>query len=132
MDDVEKAFEAFTEEFMNRRIYTGLTEEVIRGMPDEHVVQAVLDSIGVRIGRDWEHDVEKVPPLGAGFSAIYFLSILETEVSNGGFNQMFYNNGREAVVHAKEGADLLGLKALASLIGRAWSWSKLSETRWLR
>lgn len=108
-----------TEAFMNRKIYTELNEDVIRTIPDEHLVQAVVDFIGVRIGRDWENDMEKVSLLGAGFSAVYFLSILETEVNNGGFNQLFHNSGRDAVVHARQGADLFGLKEVESIIEKA-------------
>ncbi|MCW5557644.1 MAG: DUF4375 domain-containing protein [Verrucomicrobiae bacterium] len=115
----ESHMEAFTKEFMNRRIYTELNEEVIQGIPDKWLIQAVEDFIGIRIGHDWEHDTEKVPPLGAGFSAIHFVSILDAEVNNGGFNQLFYNNGREAVVYARKGAELLGLEDLASLIEKA-------------
>src|SRR5262245_8271322 len=89
--DLDLAFEAFTKEFVDRKIYTELNKEVIQRIADERLVQAIVDFIGVRIGRDWEHGLEKVPALGAGFSAIYFLSILESEVNNGGFNQMFYN-----------------------------------------
>jgi len=117
--DLEKDFEAFTTAFLNRKIYTELNEKIIRGIPDEHLTQAIVDFVGVRIEQDWEHDVARVPPLGLGFSAVYFLTLLETEVNNGGFNQMFYNNGRESVIHAREGAELVGLAGLASVIARA-------------
>ena len=63
--------------------------------------------------------MSKVPPLGPGFSAVYFLSIQDAEVLNGGFYQFFYNSGREAVLRAREGADLLGLPALAAATSRA-------------
>jgi hypothetical protein len=117
--DIEKEFEAFTTAFKNRKIYTELNDEIIRSIPDEHLIQAIVDFVGLRIGKDWEHDVERIPPLGPGFSAVYFLSLLETEVSNGGFNQMFYNNGRQAVIQAREGAELVGLETLASVIKQA-------------
>ena len=55
----------------------------------------------------------KVPTLGPYFVAVYFLVGFNIEWNNGGFNQFFYNRGREAVVQAKEGAELLGLEAVA-------------------
>jgi hypothetical protein len=111
--------EARFAEFKNRRIYRQLTPEIIATIPDDNLQQAIIDFIWLKIGEDWKHDVEKVPLLGPGFSAIYFLSALETEVNNGGFYQFFYNRGTGAVVQAKDGANLLGLSALSGLITKA-------------
>jgi hypothetical protein len=47
-----------------------------------------------------------VPQLGAGFSAVYFVSQLDAEVKNGGFNQYFFN-------------ELMGMKELAGIVGKA-------------
>lgn len=127
--DLEKEFEAFTTAFKNRKIYTELNDEIIRNIPDEHLIQAIVDFLGLRIGKDWEHDVERVPPLGPGFSAVYFLSLLETEVNNGGFNQMFYNNGRQAVVHAREGAEFVGLRKLTAVVDRALAIEESTRAR---
>jgi hypothetical protein len=60
-----------------------------------------------------------VPQLGAGFSAVYFVSQLDAEVKNGGFNQFFFNEGRRAVELSKEGAELMGMKELAGIVGKA-------------
>lgn len=115
----EQYFGKSLERFNNRTIYTELNGEVIKTIPDEDLEQAIRDFIGLKIDHDWKNDVKRVPALGPGFSAVYFLSVLETEVNNGGFNQLFHNQGREAVVQARQGADLLGLSALSSLIARA-------------
>jgi hypothetical protein len=117
--DLDKDFEAFTAAFMNRKIYSELNPDIIGNIPAEHLIQAIVDFIAIRIGKDWKHDVERVPPLGPGFSAVYFLSLLETEVNNGGFNQMFFNSGRQAVIHARKGAELAGLRKLSAIIDRA-------------
>ncbi len=117
--ELERLAENWFGEFKNRRIYTTLSSEIIKTIPDDKLQQAILDFIGRKIDNDWENDVKKVPALGPGFSAVYFLSGLETEVNNGGFNQLFYNCGRDAVLRAKDGADLLGLSALAEVVSRA-------------
>ena len=118
-DDLEKEFERLTDEFLNRKKYSELNCDIIKTITDDKLEQAIVDFIGLKIKEDWENDVVKVPMLGAGFSAIYFLSNLETEVNNGGFNQMFYNSGKEAVVMAKMGAELLGMSELAAIIATA-------------
>jgi len=115
----ERYFGKSLEQFEKRKIYTELNAEVIKTISDENLEQAMRDFIGIKINRDWENDVERVPPLGPGFSAIYFLSILDAEVNNGGFNQLFHNCGREAVLRAREGADILGLSALSAVISKA-------------
>ena len=115
----EREAEKWLGEFKNRRFYSELSCEIIKSIPQDKLQQAILDFIGLKIGQDWENDVKKVPPLGPGFSAIYFLSGLDIEVNNGGFNQFFYNRGRTAVLRAKDGADLLGLSALAGVVSRA-------------
>jgi hypothetical protein len=106
-------------EFKNRKIYKELNREIIKFIPDDDLTQAIHDFIGLKINQDWEQDTELVPRLGPGFSAVYFLSLLDAEVNNGGFYQFFYNCGRDSVVRAKEGADLLGLGGLSSVISEA-------------
>src|SRR6266478_3973171 len=117
--EFEQEAEKWLGDFKNRKIYTELSCEIIETIPDDKLQQVILDFIGLKIGQDWENDVKRVPPLGPGFSAVYFLSGLEIEVNNGGFNQFFYNRGRAAVLRAKDGADLLGLSALAAVISGA-------------
>jgi hypothetical protein len=45
--------------------------------------------------------------------------MVKAEVNNSGFNQLFWNSGREAVVHAKAGADLMKLSALSRILEEA-------------
>ena len=106
-------------DFKRRVIHRRLDKNIITTIPDGKLWQAILDFIGLKIGQDWDHDVEKVPKLGPALSAVYFLSGLDIEVNNGGFNQFFYNRGKEAVQLAKHGADLLGLSSLAMVISKA-------------
>jgi hypothetical protein len=106
-------------EFKNRKQYTALTSEILTRIPDDKLCQAVLDYIAAAINKDWENDTTKVPKLGAGFSAVYFVSQLDGEVNNGGFNQFFFNDGRRAVELSKEGAELMGMTELAEIVGKA-------------
>lgn len=107
------------QELKNRKVYRELSPKIIRSIPDEDLPQAIHDFIGLKIHQDWENDHKLVPNLGPGFTAVYFLSLLDAEVNNGGFYQLFYNCGRDSVVHAKEGADLMGLRALSSVVAEA-------------
>lgn len=118
-DLFEKYFGKSQLEFKKQRIYTELNAEIIATIPDKNLEQAIQDFTAEAIDKDWENDVRKVPALGAGFSAVYFLGTLDYEVNNGGFNQFFFNEGREAVVLAKEGADLMGLRKLSAVISKA-------------
>lgn len=117
--EIEAQAEKWFGDFKKRVIYRKLDGEIIMTIPDEKLWQAILDFIGLKIAQDLDHDVEKVPQLGSAFSAIYFLSGLDVEVNNGGFNQFFYNRGKEAVQLAKQGAEFLGLSALAGVISKA-------------
>jgi len=117
--EFEQEAEKWLAEFKNRKIYDELNAQIITNIPNADLPQAIVDYIGYRINQDWENDLVKVPALGPGFSAIYFLIGLQIEVNNGGFNQLFYNRGREAVVRAKQGAALLGLSTLAGVIANA-------------
>lgn len=115
----ERYFGKKLSEFKNRKIYKELNREIIQSIPDDDLTQAIHDFIGMKIKEDWDNDTELVPRLGPGFSAVYFLSLLDAEVNNGGFWQFFYNCGRDSVVRAKDGADLLGLTGLSSVISEA-------------
>jgi hypothetical protein len=131
MDNLfEKYFGKSLQDFQNRKVYTELNPEILATIPDEELEQAIRDFTALKIDHDWANDVERVPALGPGFSAVYFLSIMDAEVNNGGFNQFFYNCGRRAVLHAKNAADLLGLADLADVIVKALESRRLRETRW--
>jgi len=118
-DDAIQKFRAYMEELKNRTIYRELNPQILASIPDDKLEQAIRDFIALKIENDWEHDVEKVPALGPGFSAVYFVSMVEAEVNNGGFNQLFWNSGREAVIHAKAGADLMKLSGLSDILVEA-------------
>jgi hypothetical protein len=111
--------EKFLTEFKNRKQYTELTPEILQTIPDDKLCQAILDYVAAAIKKDWENDTTKVPQLGAGFSAVYFVSQLDVEVNNGGFNQFFFNDGQRAVELSKEGAEFMGMKELAGIVGKA-------------
>ena len=128
----ERYFGQSMDEFKNRKIYAELNCQVIETIPDKHLEQAVRDFIAIRIEHDWENDTRRVPALGPGFSAVYFLSILDAEVNNGGFNQLYYNSGRVAVEEARRGADLLGLPALSLVIAKALEIEEAEQAKMTR
>ncbi len=117
--DAIQKFTEYMEELKNRKIYRALNPQILESIPNDKLEQAIRDFIALKIDKDWAHDVQKVPSLGPGFSAVYFVAIVEAEVNNGGFNQLFWNSGREAVVHAKAGADLMELHELSRVLEEA-------------
>lgn len=131
-DEWMAEFEDFHKQFIDRKIHRELNVEVIANIPDEWLIQAIVDFVGLSIDGDWEQAKQKMPSLGEGFSAVYFLSLLQTEVNNGGFNQMFYNQGHEAVVGAKRGANLIGAERLSSLLDSALELEVVHRTKMAR
>ena len=118
-DDQFQGMAKFLAEFKDRKKYAQLDPEILKTIPDEKLCQAIVDYVAAAIREDWENDTTKVPQLGAGFSAVYFVSQLDGEVNNGGFNQFFFNEGRRAVELSKEGAELMGMNELAEIVGKA-------------
>ena len=106
-------------EFNNRKKYTELDPEVLKSIPDDKLVVAILDFMNAAIKEDWKNEDTKVPQLGDGFAAVFFVNRLDAEVNNGGFNQFFFNQGRGAVELAKTGAEFMGMKEVAEIVRKA-------------
>lgn len=127
-NDVEKSegelfqeLRAHVQEFERRKKYSELSPEILKTIPDDKLVWAVRDFATAAIDEDLENAPSKVTSLGPGFSAVYFVSSLDIEVNNGGFDQFFGNDGRQAVELSKEGAEFMGLRGLATVSGKALS-----------
>ena len=91
------------EEFNNRKIYTILDEDTLKQIPDDALEQAILDYINHKVGEDYDNQYKIVTRLSKGFQAIYATWWVEAEVSNGGFNQYFWNSSGQFASEAVEG-----------------------------
>jgi hypothetical protein len=78
------------EEFKNRTIYKEFTPEILAGIPDHQLEQAIIDFIDAKHPGKLASfiDIEK---MSTGFQIIFSTRMLQNEVNNGGFNQFFTN-----------------------------------------
>ena len=76
-------------EFDNRTVYTSLDAETLAAIPDEWLVQAIVDYVSARTGGDVASNrdsVDALPPAVRGVFASYWL---EAEVYGDGFEEYF-------------------------------------------
>jgi hypothetical protein len=99
--------------------YPALTPEILRGIPDNELEEAVLDYVSSKIGNNYEHEHEIVTTLPKGFQTIYSTWWVEAEVNNGGFNQYFWNSAGQFRKEALEGYKILGATEHADLMDQA-------------
>ena len=114
-DDMQKSME----EFRNRTIYYELNAEILAGIPDDKLEQAVIDYVEIKIGDRYDQEKAIVGGLSPGFMTVYATWGLEAEVNNGGFNQYFWNSTGEFAEEALAGFRAIEAPAHATLVSRA-------------
>lgn len=113
----EAEFERSMAEFDRRRIYDQLSLEILGSIPDDLLEQAVVDLVLERIGTSPGQDPATVlAGLPGGFRDVYSTWVVEAEVDNGGFNQLFWNAPGWLPKDAAAGFERLGLVELARLV----------------
>jgi hypothetical protein len=103
-DDLEPALERF----MNRRIYHELSPAVVESIEDDDLEQAIVDYVAWKAEADGVADdalLERLPP---AITAVYATRLVEDEVANGGFNQLFFNRMRNLLERAVVGYRAIG------------------------
>jgi hypothetical protein len=103
-DDLDQALERF----MNRTIYHDLSPAVIESIADDDLEQAIIDYVAWKADADGVSEdalLERLPP---AVSAVYATRLVEDEVANGGFNQLFFNRMRNLLERAVVGYRALG------------------------
>jgi hypothetical protein len=120
LDPALKAkLEARIDAFKNRKRYPILTTEVLKTIPDADVELAIQDFIDCKIEAGGGDERKALDALSPGFRAVFTTWRVEAEVSNGGFNQYFWNSSGEFAKDAVAGFDLIGTPALGRLMERA-------------
>jgi len=114
-DEISQSIEAFK----NRPIYKTLTPDLIAKIKDEELEQVVFDNISVQMKDDGREEKEIVQSLTSGQRAVYVTVIIEGEVSNGGFNQFYYNPSGQLADMGEESFKTLGAGPFAELMNRA-------------
>ena len=108
--------------FRERKRYHLLTLDVLQGIPDDDLVQAIVDwvdckleqtkSAGAASGAAWQ-------ALPEPFRIIYATSYGAGQVHNGGFNQYFWNTAGEQAADAVLGFKRIGAEREAELMESA-------------
>jgi tetratricopeptide (TPR) repeat protein len=107
-------------EFTSRRKYRVLTPAVIAEIPDDRLVQAVVDHVvDFRVRGELARHREIVDALPPGQRWIYAMWQTDAEVSNGGFVQFFFNGSGDFALEALEGYRRIGAAGRVSILKRA-------------
>jgi hypothetical protein len=129
-DDLEQALERF----MNRRIYHELSPAVVESIEDDDLEQAIVDYVAWKAEADGVADdalLERLPP---AITAVYATRLVEDEVANGGFNQLFFNRMRNLLERASVGYGRIGApkheRIANAAIKRAIEATPALETAW--
>lgn len=87
----QRELATIVEEFDNRTVYTSLDPETLATIPDDWLVQAVVDFVASKLGDDITANRDRVDALPAAVRGVFATYWLEADVYNGGYNQYFWN-----------------------------------------
>jgi len=104
-----------------------LSIELLQGLPDSEVENAIEEHVLHKIGSDWEREPQIVRALPPGVQMVYTTSWLEAEVNNGGFNQYFWNSSGELANEALAGLVMIGAADHSTLLEEAIEIRKREE-----
>lgn len=107
------------QDFLNRPIYKNLTLDIIDSIKDEDLNQSIFDNISANMENDNRDELDIIKTLTKGQQAIYSIWVVEAEVNNGGFNQLYFNGYEDISVLAEEGFKNIGAINFSELIKRA-------------
>lgn len=96
-----------------------LRPEVLGALPDDELPPAVYEHVLHHCLPDLARELEIVTGLPKAVQAIFTTTVLDNEVTNGGFNQFFWNSSGQYALLALEGLELLGATAHAAVVTKA-------------
>jgi hypothetical protein len=122
-ESVEKAVDpkiaASLDAFANRRIYKRLDKAVLAAVPDGDLEQAVVDYVSTKLDGHYDNEEAILAKLPSGIRALYVTWTVEAEVSNGGFNQYYYNTDDKFASDAVGAFEYFGATQHAELMREA-------------
>lgn len=121
----DKQLKDSLKDFMNRPIHKNLTKETLFSAQDVDLEQIVFDNIFELIKDSPPDEYRTLDKLNSGQKAFYSTWVVESEINNGGFNQLYFNNGKEFVEISEGGFELIEAKKTANLVKKA---NKLYES----
>jgi hypothetical protein len=83
------------------------------------IIEIIVNRLAVRMGPNLEHKDAVLGAARPGQRAVYAVWVVDGEVGNGGFEQLFYNWGVSLIEDAISGAELIQAKRFAEILRRA-------------
>lgn len=102
-----------------RPFHRVITQELLDQLPDSELEVTIYDIVWAVKKKSWEERLQFLDGMSVGYQSTYSTMLLEGEVSNGGFNQFFYNPSWQLFAHAVSGYRRFGLEEIASLVEQA-------------
>ena len=103
----------------NRQIYDKLTPDILASIPNEKLVWAILDYIRLKVGDNYAEADKIVSGLSVGIQAFDYITMLQGEVDNGGYNQYFFNSSGAYAYKTLEAFKLIGATELQQNLEKA-------------
>jgi hypothetical protein len=94
-------------------------QEAVLGASDEDVIDVVMSLLAEYLGADPDNEFERFDELPEGLQIIWATRLIEAEVLNGGFNQLYWNSTGAYAPVAVEAYQVLGLHEAAQLVQRS-------------
>jgi hypothetical protein len=114
--DDEYGFKAFFDTMAKRPLHRVITPELIAEQPDDELEVTIFD---IAWAVKSPERLQVLADLPDGYSVVYPTMAIEAEVSNGGFNQFFYNPTKQLYDLAVDGYRKLQLPDIVLLLERA-------------
>ena len=96
-----------------------LTPEIINGLKDEQLEQAVVDNIVATFGKEPRDKHDRIAAMNNGQRAIYLTWLVEAEVDAGGLKNYYEKSGETTSAYVKEAFQTIGDSLYASLMEKA-------------
>jgi len=111
----KKEIEAFFSSMSERPVHRVISLDLIESLPDKDLIEAVYDIVWAA-----KQDlIELLSSLPQGYAPVYLTMLVESEVGNGGFNQMFHNLPMELVEAAIANYRAMNMPDIAELVTKA-------------
>lgn len=117
-DETEQS-DDFTSDFDGILSGNKLTEDIINETPDNELVNVVFDNLSANLPYDSEKEYKAVLSWNASRRTVYLIRILESEVSNGGFNQFYFNQGKQFKDLLPNALERVGAAKFSELVKKA-------------
>jgi len=105
--------------FQHRTVYPELTPEILSGISDDDLVQAIQDCIESRLPQGHVDVLPSGHRLPSGCASVYYYRTMDYDVWSGGFDQFLKSSSPQLVAATMESLRLLGLAVLADTVAEA-------------